>query len=126
MDSRFERPHSTFAPSAQIARQLRREQTQAEYHLWQRLRNLQLGVKFRRQHPRATYVVDFCCLRRNLIVELDGAQHGECEAMIRDARRDEHLRQLGFAVLRFTNEQALTETEAVVEVIRRWISPGAT
>jgi very-short-patch-repair endonuclease len=59
-----------------FSRSLRRSQTDAERHLWSRLRDRQLvGVKFRRQHPIGPFVVDFCCVERCLIIELDGGQH---------------------------------------------------
>ena len=106
------------------ARQLRRDQTDAERRLWQRLRSGQLGVKFRRQHPLAGYILDFCCVSRRLVVELDGCQHREPEAVRRDFRRDEALRSLGFRVLRFTNRQALLETSAVVAAIGKLLTPS--
>ena len=60
----------------QRARQLRRDQSDAEQALWARLRDRQLwGAKFRRQHPIGPFVADFCCPQGKLIVELDGGQH---------------------------------------------------
>ena len=106
----------------EIARKLRKEQTDAEQHLWQRLRRGALGVRFRRQHPLAGYVVDFCCLSRRLVVELDGAQHAEPEAALRDAWRDEVLARLGFHVVRFSNHQVLLETDGVVDAIVRLLA----
>lgn len=100
------------------ARRLRRDETDAERLLWQRLRNRALGVKFRRQHPLAGYVVDFCCLGHGLVVELDGDQHGEPEALLCDAQRDQALRRIGFRVVRFGNRQVLTEPGVVLDVIR--------
>jgi len=92
--------------------------TDAEQHLWFRLRNKQLGgVQFYRQKPLLSFIVDFYCPRAKLVVELDGAQHLEAEHQIRDAARDEALNKLGIKVLRFDDRQALTETEAVVAVI---------
>ena len=57
--------------------------------------------------------MDFCCLRANLVVEVDGAQHGESLGLGRDAERDAMLRELGFRVARFTKHQVLMETETV-------------
>ena len=57
------------------ARRLRSVQTDAERRLWMRLRRHQLGVQFRRQHPIGPYIVDFCCVERMMVVELDGGQH---------------------------------------------------
>jgi very-short-patch-repair endonuclease len=111
------------APLA-YARRLRAEQTDAERCLWRRLRRGVLGARFRRQHPLAGYIVDFCCLRHNLIVELDGSQHAEREAARRDACRDAALARLGLRVVRFSNHQALMETDAVIETIARLLAPS--
>ena len=92
--------------------------TDAEQHLWFRLRNKQLGgVHFYRQKPLLSFIVDFYCPRAKLVIELDGAQHLEAEHQIKDAARDEELNKLGIKVLRFDDRQVLTETEAVVTVI---------
>lgn len=107
-----------------FARLLRARHTDAERRLWTRLRRTALGVHFRRQHPLAGFIVDFCCLRHNLIVELDGAQHAEPAAAQRDASRDATLQGLGFRVLRFSNHQALVETEAVIETITLLLAPS--
>ncbi|MGC9237589.1 MAG: endonuclease domain-containing protein, partial [Thiomonas sp.] len=64
-----------FQASIQRARELRRNLTEAERLLWNRLRNQQLGVKFRRQAPIGPYIVDFLCPQARLIIELDGGQH---------------------------------------------------
>ena len=89
--------------------------TDAEMRLWQRLRSRQLAdCKFRRQHPYLDFVLDFVCLERWLVIEVDGGQHLENE---RDQRRDKRLQEAGFLVLRFWNNQVLQETDAVVEAI---------
>jgi len=99
----------------QLQRTLRNSMTDAEIRLWQRLRSRQLaGCKFRRQHPYMDFVLDFVCLERCLIVEVDGGQHLENE---RDRERDRRLQEAGFHVLRFWNNQVLQETDAVVETI---------
>ena len=98
-----------------LQRTLRNSMTDAEIRLWQRLRSQQLaGCKFRRQHPYLDFVLDFVCLERSLIVEVDGGQHLENE---RDQGRDSRLQEAGFHVLRFWNNQVLQETDAVVEAI---------
>jgi very-short-patch-repair endonuclease len=98
-----------------LQRKLRNNMTDADARLWQRLRGRQIaGCKFRRQHPFLDYVLDFVCLERRLVVEVDGGQHLESE---RDCLRDGRLREAGFAVLRFWNNQVLLEMDAVVEVI---------
>ena len=100
------------------ARSLRRRQTDAEKFLWQHLRNRQLnGCKFRRQQPISPYIVDFACLEKKLIIELDGSQH--MKAMEYDKPRDNFLKGKGFTVLRFWNNEIFAETEAVLELIYR-------
>lgn len=107
-------------PTTQRSRGLRRSQTDAERHLWRHLRNRGLdGHKFRRQVAIGAYFADFACLERRLVVELDGGQHLEQAA--RDATRSEVLRESGFTVLRFWNDQVLTETSAVLEEILRYL-----
>jgi very-short-patch-repair endonuclease len=98
------------------ARRLRRDETDAERRLWMRLRRHRLGVQFRRQHPIGPYIVDFCCVERMLIVELDGGQHEDRRAQ--DAARTQWLGQQGFCVLRFSDHEALMETEAVLTEIQ--------
>ncbi|MDP2822232.1 MAG: endonuclease domain-containing protein [Sulfuritalea sp.] len=89
--------------------------TDAEIRLWQRLRGRQIaGCKFRRQHPFLDYVLDFVCLEKQVIVEVDGGQHLE---NARDQVRDVRLQEAGFQVLRFWNNQVLREMDAVVAAI---------
>ena len=100
------------------ARRLRQASPDAELKIWNRLRNRQLaGFKFRRQHPVGPYFADFACIEAGLIVELDGSQHFEPEAIEADRRRSAHLMQHGFEVLRFDDRQALLETDGVLETI---------
>ena len=101
------------------ARQLRRGSTYAERLLWRQLRGGQLGVKFRRQHRIGPFIVDFFCPERALAIELDGGQHFSDAGRDQDARRTEVLARLGVRVARFSNTEALTETGAVLERIRR-------
>ncbi|OGT87899.1 MAG: DNA (cytosine-5-)-methyltransferase [Gammaproteobacteria bacterium RIFOXYA12_FULL_61_12] len=90
--------------------------TDAERHLWYRLRGKQVeGLRFRRQHPIGPYVVDFVCLSRRLIVELDGGQHAEQAGY--DRTRDSWLSSEGFRVLRFWNDQVFKQTDEVLAVI---------
>ena len=100
----------------QRARTLRREQTEAERMLWQRLRGGQLGgAKFRRQHSIGPFIADLCCLERGIIVEVDGAQHaGDVE---QDQARTAFLEGAGYRVLRFWNNDVLRRPEAVVDAI---------
>jgi adenine-specific DNA-methyltransferase len=96
------------------ASRLRREMTEAEEALWYRLRDRRLeGFKFRCQWSLGPYVADFCCIRARLIVEADGGQHNEKK----DARRTRWLKQKGFRVLRFWNNDILTNIDGVLETI---------
>jgi len=99
------------------ARSLRKNQTDAERLLWQKLRNRQLlNVKFRRQFPIAPYIADFVCLELKLIIELDGSQH--FDQIVYDNERSGFLKQRGFEVLRFWNNDVFKNTEGVLESIR--------
>ena len=92
------------------ARRLRRDQTEAETRLWERLRGGRLeGWKWRRQAPVGPYIVDFLCLEAWLAVELDGGIHAEQAK--RDARRDLYLRDQGLKVLRFWNAEVAEDRE---------------
>ncbi len=105
------------------ARELRRASPEAEQAIWQRLRNRQLnGAKFRRQHPVGPFFADFACVEAGLIVELDGGQHFEPNAVVADERRTEALGRLGFTVLRFNNREALAETGALMQTIANWLA----
>ncbi|UYZ63331.1 endonuclease domain-containing protein [Hymenobacter weizhouensis] len=100
------------------ARGMRHEPTPAEAKLWQLLRGNQLGVKFRRQHSIDRYIVDFVCLTHRLIVELDGAGHLEPDQAAYDQGRTAYLQELGYRILRFTNEQALNLPRRVLATIK--------
>jgi very-short-patch-repair endonuclease len=98
------------------ARELRKNLTEAELTLWKHLRLRQFGgYKFRRQQPIGKYIVDFVCLEKRLIIEVDGGQHSEQVSY--DLERSAWLEEQGFRVLRFWDNQVLKETEAVKEVI---------
>ncbi len=100
------------------ARELRKNPTEAERKLWKYLRLRQLGgYKFRRQVPLGSYIGDFVCLEKKLIVELDGGQHSI--QINYDAKRTEWLEAHGFRVLRFWNNDVLEEIEIVKELIAK-------
>lgn len=105
------------------ARQLRREATTAESLLWELLRDRRLlGRKFRRQHPIGQFIADFFCDDARLIIEIDGAVHREPTQQERDRLREEILREHGFAVLRFTNDQIFDRTEQVLQEIAAYVT----
>ena len=100
------------------ARGMRHQPTPAEAKLWELLRGNHLGVKFRRQHSINRYIVDFMCLSHNLIVELEGAGHLEPDQADYDQGRTAYLTELGYRVLRFTNEQVLNLPRRVLATIK--------
>ena len=103
---------------AAFALALRRGQTDAERALWTRLRNKQPeGIKFRRQQPLGPYIVDFVSFEKRLVLEIDGGQHNEEEMKQRDESRTMCLEANGYQVLRFWDNEVLTNTEGVLEKI---------
>ena len=111
-------------PNVDRARRLRVAQTDAEQKLWYHLRNRQLqGWKFRRQHEIDRYIADFICPDAALIVELDGGQHGE--QMAYDETRTRKLASMGYRVLRFWDNDVLTNIEGVLEVILEALASSA-
>ncbi len=105
------------------ARALRKNLTDAEKRLWQKLKRRQIGTaKFRRQQPIGDYIIDFACLERRLIVELDGGQHATQVAY--DDQRTAWLESRGYRVLRFWNNDVLANTDGVVQKILIAIGDG--
>ncbi len=104
--------------SFENAKQMRKEPTQAEKVLWSALQNKKLGYKFRRQHPVENYIADFACLDVWLLVEADGGYHSSAEQQKADRQREEDLRNIGFTILRFTNEEVLNNLEQVTKKIK--------
>jgi len=102
------------------AHRLRRDMTDAERKLWSVLRNRQLeGAKFRRQQPIGPFIADFVCQQHRLIVEADGGQHSES---IADNRRAAFLESKGYRVLRFWNNDILSNLDGVAGVIAAALS----
>jgi len=100
------------------ARELRKNMTEVERFLWRQLRLRQFGGhKFRRQQPIGKYIVDFVCLEKKLIVELDGGHH--LEQVAYDLERDAWLEKQGFFILRFWDNEVVKEIESVKEVIMK-------
>lgn len=101
-----------------FARDLRKNQTDAEQLLWSRIRRKQLlGYRFNRQRPIGPYIVDFYCAGARLILELDGGQHFEDRGKANDGERDARLGQQGLTVLRFSNRDVLENIEGVLTTI---------
>ena len=103
-----------------FARENRRNATEAEALLWEYLRNNALGVKFLRQHVIGDYIVDFVSRQDGLVLEVDGAYHSEPLQKKDDIQREQVLEQMGYHVIRFTNEEVLYNTERVIEQIEEY------
>ena len=116
--------HQASKAARDNAKTLRIGMTDAERRLWSRLRASQLGVKFRKQHPLGSYVLDFACLSPKLAIEVDGSQHLDQTAY--DQRRDAWLSEQGFQVLRFWANDVLSETDAVVSRIHGLLALAGT
>ena len=100
-----------------LAKNLRRNSTDTERLLWKHLRSKQIeGLKFRRQEPIGKYIVDFVCFEKKIIVEADGGQHAS--ELVKDSLRSDWLKNEGFKILQFWNNDILQNTEGVLETIR--------
>ena len=100
------------------AQKLRKEMTESEQLLWDRLRRKQiLRVQFYRQKPIGNYIVDFFAPEAKLVIEIDGSQHMSESGVLKDKKRDDYLRGEGLLVLRFHDSEVLIDTEAVTEMI---------
>ncbi|OSZ82953.1 cytosine methyltransferase [Chitinophagaceae bacterium IBVUCB1] len=101
-------------------KELRNNLTPAEAALWKLLQKSQLkGRKFRRQHSIDNYIVDFYCPAEKLIIELDGQVHNSPITALNDADRDNHLKSLGYKILRFENKLVFENTEWLLDEIER-------
>jgi len=99
-----------------LAKDLRKNSTDAERALWQHLRGKQFdGSKFRRQQPIGRYIVDFVCFEKKIVIEVDGGQHSDTQDQ--DAIRDLWLHDQGFTVYRFWNHDVLQNIEGVLSQI---------
>ena len=96
--------------------------TEAEKLLWQYICAKQLTVKFNRQHLIGDYIVDFVCIEKKLVVEVDGGYHSEYEQIEKDEFRTERLNEMGFTVIRFSNEEVLGNTPSVINIIKNKLS----
>jgi very-short-patch-repair endonuclease len=101
-----------------LAKVLRKSQTDYEARLWSILRDRRFDdFKFVRQLPIGRYIVDFCCRKNKLIIELDGGQHNEDKHIESDKVRDEYLRKKGYRVLRIWNNELDNNLDGVLDEI---------
>jgi len=102
------------------ARHMRSHPTHAEATLWEKLRAKRLnGYKFRRQHIIPPFIVDFYCAAKKLIIEVDGSAHEHRQEY--DQEREQYLLNLGYFILRFTNEQVLEGLDQVLSAINNYL-----
>ncbi len=100
----------------QRAQNLRKSMTKEERHLWYDFLKT-YPVQFKRQYTLGVYIVDFYCYQAKLVIELDGSQHCEPEAIAYDQQRTAYLQQQGYHVLRISNRDVMTQFRAVCEAI---------
>ncbi len=96
--------------------ELRKEPTPTERKLWAHIRNDQLGVNLRRQHAIGNYIPDFVCIKKKLIIELDGSQHLEQEEY--DKERTNYFESQGYKVIRFWNNEVMNDINGVIRKIQ--------
>ena len=100
---------------------LRQNNTRPEEIFWYRVRNRRFhGLKFRRQEPIGKYIVDFVCIEKKLVIELDGGQHAE--QITYDQERTKFLKKLGYRVIRFWNNEVCTNLLGVLENIEDYLN----
>jgi very-short-patch-repair endonuclease len=103
---------------------LRRQGVLAEIKLWSKLRNKNLGHKFKRQFGIGKYIVDFYCPKKRLIIEIDGATHSTNQEILDDIVREKFLESLGLKVIRFTNNDIKENMDGVLTVINEECEKG--
>ncbi len=104
----------------EYARENRQNATLAEQFLWEHLRGNALGVLFLRQHIIGDYIVDFVSRHDGLVIEVDGGYHSEPRQQADDAIREQDLEDMGYHVMRFSNEEVLYDINSVIEQINSY------
>ena len=102
----------------ELAKDLRRNMTDAEIVLWMHLKAGISGLKFRRQHPIGIYIADFYCHKIKLIIEVDGGIHTKKEVKEYDEKREKDLCDTGNTIIRFTNDEIMKKAEKVLVEIK--------
>ncbi len=100
---------------------LRRKSTVTENLLWQKLRNNQLGQKFKRQYSIVHYVVDFYCTKAKLAIEVDGEIHKSIASKKYDEYRTQYINSLGIKEIRFYNSQIINNIDTVISKIKTFL-----
>ncbi len=101
-----------------FAKANRREMTECERVLWEALRKLNCGYHFRRQHPIGDYIADFACLKKMLVIEVDGGYHEDAQQQQLDQWRTEFMKSKGYTVVRFKNEEISNDLREVIMRIK--------
>ena len=114
--------HRIYPPTLERAREMRHDPTPAEATLWRALRNRNLNYKFRRQHPIDKFIIDFYCAQVKLCVELDGDTHFELSQQEYDLARTAYLEELGYKIIRFSNQDVRYNLPSIVDEIVRTIN----
>ncbi len=105
-----------------LARNLRKQSTKQEELLWNLLRNRQFSnLKFRRQYPIGKYIVDFVCIKKKIIIELDGGQHNFNKNIEYDNERTQFLENLGYKVIRFWNNDIDDNLDGVILELEKYL-----
>ena len=123
----FSASYKTSAPDRyamlrDYARENRKNATLAEQYLWEHLRKGAMGVDFMRQHIVGDYIADFASRHGGLIIEVDGGYHAERQQQENDERREHDLEQMGYHVMRFTNEEVLYDIDNVLQQIEDYFN----
>ena len=118
-----ESPYMTADPALyeilkEYSREMRNDPTDAERAAWSVLSDNNLGYKFRRQHIIGDYIVDFVCLEKMLVIEIDGEYHNEWEQQINDEERTAWLNKRGFNVIRFTNAEVIADPTLFAQKVK--------
>lgn len=104
------------------ALRLRENSTKSESILWERLKNKQLGYKFRRQHPLGIFILDFYCHQAKLCIEVDGGYHHQSDQIHYDQERTNQIVASGLYVIRFDNSQIINHIEEVISEIKETLN----
>ncbi|WP_417871800.1 DUF559 domain-containing protein [Winogradskyella sp.] len=110
---------STYKLMKELQQENKKNSTEAERILWESLRGKNIGFKFRRQHIIDEFIVDFVNLEKNLVIEVDGGYHNKIEQQEIDEIRTLILNDLGFKVVRFSNEQIIGDIDSVIKTIEQ-------
>ena len=105
-----------------FANENRKNPTEAESFLWHNLKDKNLGVRFRRQYVVGDYIADFICFEKKIVIEVDGAYHFNGIQIIKDSIRSNYIKEMGYDVIRFTNNEIMCEPEQVINEIKNYIN----